>query len=71
MRGGGADVAASERVPSPKGNHKSKQNLLKEENEGLKEQLMELQAEYDHYKLTKSKQVEELTDQVEKLHEVE
>lgn len=53
------------------GKQKKNNEMIREENESLKEQLFELQAEYDHYKEMKSKQIEELADKVEKLNEVE
>ena len=40
---------------------------LQEERSALKENLLELQTEFDHYKLTKNEQVAELHDKVEKL----
>ena len=47
--------------------HSKASKSLQEENENLQEQLLELQTEFDHYKATKSKQIEELTDKVEKM----
>ena len=45
--------------------------LLKEKNETLKDNLLELQMEFDHYKRIKQEQILELQDKVEKLDEIE
>ena len=45
--------------------------LLKEQNETLKDNLFELQMEFDHYKKIKQEQILELQDKVEKLDEIE
>lgn len=45
--------------------------LLKEQNETLKDNLLELQMEFDHYKKVKQEQILELQDKVEKLDEIE